>query len=97
MRELNCAHLLAAADAPPVRAQSIRIDGGNITSVGPTPAGTGVDPLLALPALANAHDHARPSIKLTRRRRQAARNLAALSRARAGGRSLSRKRRAARA
>ncbi len=59
MRELNCAHVLTAADAPVARAQTIRIDGGTIGWVGPTPAGASADAVLALPVLANAHDHAR--------------------------------------
>lgn len=59
MRELNCAHVLAAPDAPVAAAQTIRIDGERIASVGPAPAGVPVEPVLALPVLANAHDHAR--------------------------------------
>jgi cytosine/adenosine deaminase-related metal-dependent hydrolase len=57
MRTITCAHLIADADTPPARAQRITIDDGRLTSVG---AATGtVDPLLALPALVNAHDHGR--------------------------------------
>lgn len=57
MRELNCTHVLAAASSAPLRDCTIRIDGGRIASV--APAGGAVDALFALPALANAHDHAR--------------------------------------
>ena len=57
MRELHCAHLLRAADAPVVGAHTIRIDGGRIAAVeAGKPASRR---LLALPALVNAHDHAR--------------------------------------
>ncbi len=57
MRELHCAHLLPAADAPVVGAHTIRIDGGRIAAVeAGKPASRR---LLALPALVNAHDHAR--------------------------------------
>jgi cytosine/adenosine deaminase-related metal-dependent hydrolase len=59
MRELTCAYLLASADAPTASAQTIRIDGEHIASVGPAAANATAKPLLALPALANAHDHAR--------------------------------------
>ena len=57
MRELHCAHLLPAADAPVVGAHTIRIDGDRIAAVeAGKPASRR---LLALPALVNAHDHAR--------------------------------------
>src|SRR6266403_1298438 len=58
MRTITCAHLLADADAPPARAQEIAIADGRIASVG-SAAGGAVDPVLALPALVNAHDHGR--------------------------------------
>src|SRR5712671_3156110 len=58
MRTITCAHLIADADAPPARAQQITIADGLITSVGPAPAAA-VDPIVALPALVNAHDHGR--------------------------------------
>jgi 5-methylthioadenosine/S-adenosylhomocysteine deaminase len=56
MRELNCAHVLTAADKAAVRDQSIRIEGERVASVEPASRS---EPLFALPALANAHDHAR--------------------------------------
>ena len=59
MREYNCAHVLTAADAPVANAQTIRIDGDRIASVAATPAAVHPAPVLALPVLANAHDHAR--------------------------------------
>src|SRR3984893_18529885 len=58
MRTITCAHLISDADAPPARAQQITIADGLITSVGPAPAAP-VDPIVALPALVNAHDHGR--------------------------------------
>jgi len=57
MRDLNCAHVLTAAASAAVRDQAIRLDEARIISVGP--AGGATDALFALPALANAHDHAR--------------------------------------
>jgi cytosine/adenosine deaminase-related metal-dependent hydrolase len=58
MRTLNCAHVLTAADKAALRNQAIRIDGDRIASVEAT---SNAEPLFALPALANAHDHARPT------------------------------------
>jgi 5-methylthioadenosine/S-adenosylhomocysteine deaminase len=58
MRTITCAHLISDADAPPARARQITVADGRITAVGPAPAGA-VDPLVALPALVNAHDHGR--------------------------------------
>jgi cytosine/adenosine deaminase-related metal-dependent hydrolase len=57
MREIACAHVLTAADKPAVRDHAIRIEGERITAV--TPATGASEQLFALPALANAHDHAR--------------------------------------
>jgi cytosine/adenosine deaminase-related metal-dependent hydrolase len=59
MRTLSCAHVLTAATTAAVRDRTIRLDGARIAAVEPT-AGA-AEPLLALPALANAHDHARPA------------------------------------
>ena len=59
MRTLDCAHVLTAADAAAVRNRSIQIDGPQIAAVAPASGAT--EPLFALPALANAHDHARPT------------------------------------
>src|ERR1700719_4043238 len=58
MRTITCAHLLANADAPPARDQAIAVADGRIASVGAA-AGGAVDPVLAMPALVNAHDHGR--------------------------------------
>lgn len=58
MRELHCAHVLTSADAPAAGARTIRIDGERLAAVGPIGAGK-AEPVLALPVLANAHDHAR--------------------------------------
>jgi cytosine/adenosine deaminase-related metal-dependent hydrolase len=57
MREINCKHILTAADKAAVGNCAIRLDGERIAVV--EPAGGAIEPLFALPALANAHDHAR--------------------------------------
>jgi 5-methylthioadenosine/S-adenosylhomocysteine deaminase len=57
MREINCTHLLTAATSAAVRDHVLRIDGEHIAAVGPASGAS--EPLFALPALANAHDHAR--------------------------------------
>jgi 5-methylthioadenosine/S-adenosylhomocysteine deaminase len=57
MRELHCAHVLPGADVPADGAHTIRIDGDRIAAV--EPAKPPARRLLALPALTNAHDHAR--------------------------------------
>ena len=59
MRDITCAHMLTAADTAAARDHTIRLDGARIAAVGP--ASGPAEPLLALPALANAHDHARPT------------------------------------
>ncbi len=56
MRELNCAHVLTAADRPASAARTIRIDGESIAAI---EAARPAEPFLAMPPLANAHDHAR--------------------------------------
>jgi cytosine/adenosine deaminase-related metal-dependent hydrolase len=58
MRELNCAHVLTAADKPAAAARTIRIDGARIAAIEAARPGA-AEPLLAMPPLANAHDHAR--------------------------------------
>jgi cytosine/adenosine deaminase-related metal-dependent hydrolase len=58
MRTIDCAHVLMAANKAAVRNHAIRIDGERIVSVEPAAR---AEPLFALPALANAHDHARPT------------------------------------
>lgn len=57
MRELICSHIQPKADAPAAGAHVIRIDGDRIGAV--EPATPGARRLLAMPALTNAHDHAR--------------------------------------
>jgi cytosine/adenosine deaminase-related metal-dependent hydrolase len=56
MRTIACTHLLPAASSAAVHNHAIRLDGERIASVEPA---TNAEPLFALPALANAHDHAR--------------------------------------
>ena len=58
MRTIDCTHVLTAADKAAVRNHAIHIDGERIVSVEAT---ANAEPLFALPALANAHDHARPT------------------------------------
>src|SRR6201993_4017087 len=58
MRELHCAHVLTAADKPTAATRTIRIEGESIAAIEAARAGT-AEPLLAMPPLANAHDHAR--------------------------------------
>ena len=89
MRELHCAHVLTAADAPAVGAHTIRIDGDRIAAV------EAAKPASQAPVgAAGARQRPRPCPRHLdhglRRGRQAAGNLAALSRAAAVGRSLSR-------
>jgi cytosine/adenosine deaminase-related metal-dependent hydrolase len=57
MREIPCAHLLTAANSSALRNYTIRLDGERIAAV--EPISGAVEPHFALPALANAHDHAR--------------------------------------
>jgi 5-methylthioadenosine/S-adenosylhomocysteine deaminase len=56
MRELACAHVLPAADKAAVANHLVRIEGSVISAV---EAVARAEPLFALPAPANAHDHAR--------------------------------------
>ena len=56
IRTIPCAHVIGPNGAME-GAQTIAIDGGLIASI--TPAAPATDRLLALPALANAHDHGR--------------------------------------
>src|SRR5262245_11805109 len=58
MRKLSCAHVLTAADKPVSAAQTIRIDGQSIAAIEAARPGA-AEPWLAMPPLANAHDHAR--------------------------------------
>lgn len=57
MRTIECAHVLTAANAA-ARDHAVRIDGDHVVSIEAT---ANPEPLFALPALANAHDHARPT------------------------------------
>jgi cytosine/adenosine deaminase-related metal-dependent hydrolase len=56
VRAINCQHVLTTASSAAVRNHAIRLDSERIASVEPA---TSAEPLFALPALANAHDHAR--------------------------------------
>lgn len=58
MRELNCTYLLKSPDAAVGGPHLIRLDGERIAAVEPVSSG-GSKRLLAIPALTNAHDHAR--------------------------------------
>ena len=57
MRELTCTYIQPNADAPAAGAHVVKIDGDRIVAV--EPAKSEGRRLLALPALTNAHDHAR--------------------------------------
>src|SRR5262245_44107541 len=57
MRELHCTHVLPDAESPVAHARVIRIDADRIVAI--EPAQRPARRLLALPALTNAHDHAR--------------------------------------
>ncbi len=59
MRDIHCKYVLTAADKAAVGNHTIRLDRERIAAVEPTTGAT--EPLFALPALANAHDHARPT------------------------------------
>src|SRR4029077_9087507 len=58
MRTISCAHLIADASGAAASDQQMEIDGGGMAAVGAVSAGR-ADPLMALPALVNAHDHGR--------------------------------------
>ena len=58
MRELSCSYLLYTPEAPVGGPHTVRIDGERIASVEPA-KGVAGKRLLAMPALVNAHDHAR--------------------------------------
>jgi cytosine/adenosine deaminase-related metal-dependent hydrolase len=57
-RAIDCVYLIAGPSAPIAARQTIRIDGGKITAVAGM-SGAPESSLLAMPALVNAHDHAR--------------------------------------
>src|SRR5580700_6904476 len=59
MRTINCAHLIEAADRPVASGRQIQIEDGRLHSIAEI-AGADAEPLFALPALVNAHDHGRP-------------------------------------
>src|ERR1700675_2224613 len=58
MREFHCNHVLMAADAPVAGPHILRIDGDHIVGI-EAGAATGSMRQFAMPALTNAHDHAR--------------------------------------
>lgn len=57
MRTYACAHLLEGVHYAPARERTIAVADGRIAAVASSPGK--VEPLLALPAFVNAHDHAR--------------------------------------
>jgi cytosine/adenosine deaminase-related metal-dependent hydrolase len=59
MRTINCAHLIEAADRPLATNRQIQIENDRVSAVVGTSAAD-AEPLFALPALVNAHDHGRP-------------------------------------
>ncbi len=59
MRTINCAHVITASNLPIVRSCKILIDGGRVAATEPVSPRL-VEPLFAMPALVNAHDHGRP-------------------------------------
>jgi cytosine/adenosine deaminase-related metal-dependent hydrolase len=59
MRTINCAHLIEAADLPVASGRQIQIQDGRLHAVAQI-AAKDAEPLFALPALVNAHDHGRP-------------------------------------
>jgi hypothetical protein len=88
MRELNCAHVLTAADAPAATARTIRIDGESIAAVDAARPGA-AQLSCAMPPLPMPTTTPAPCGQLTWSFRQAAGDLAALSGAGAVDRSLS--------
>src|SRR5580698_1337787 len=58
-RKITCLHLIEAADKPVTANRQILIADEHIAAVSPIPAGTAAAPVLAMPALVNAHDHGR--------------------------------------
>src|ERR1700685_3588499 len=59
MRTINCAHLIEAADRPVAPGRQIQIEDGRLHAI-TNIAAAHAEPLFALPALVNAHDHGRP-------------------------------------
>jgi cytosine/adenosine deaminase-related metal-dependent hydrolase len=59
MRTINCAHLIEAADRPVAASRRIQIQDGRLHAI-TNIATADSEPLFALPALVNAHDHGRP-------------------------------------
>src|SRR6202163_1998488 len=59
MRTINCAHLIEAADLPVASGRQIQIQDGRLHAIADI-AAADAEPLFALPALVNAHDHGRP-------------------------------------
>jgi cytosine/adenosine deaminase-related metal-dependent hydrolase len=59
MRTINCAHLIEAADRPVASGRRIQIQDGRLYAIAEI-AAADAEPVFALPALVNAHDHGRP-------------------------------------
>ncbi len=59
MRTINCAHLIDAADRPVAAGRQIQIQDDRVHGIAEI-AAADAEPLFALPALVNAHDHGRP-------------------------------------
>jgi cytosine/adenosine deaminase-related metal-dependent hydrolase len=59
MRTINCAHLIEAGDRPVASGRRIQIQYGRLHAIAEI-AAADAEPLFALPALVNAHDHGRP-------------------------------------
>src|ERR1700734_870875 len=59
MRTINCAHLIEAADRPVASGRQIQIQDDRLPAIADN-AAADPDPVFALPALVNAHDHGRP-------------------------------------
>jgi cytosine/adenosine deaminase-related metal-dependent hydrolase len=59
MRTINCAHLIEAADRPVAAGRQIQIQDDRVHGIAEI-ATADAEPLFALPALVNAHDHGRP-------------------------------------
>jgi cytosine/adenosine deaminase-related metal-dependent hydrolase len=59
MRTINCAHLIETADQPVAAGRQIQIEGDRLHGIVDI-AAADAEPLFAMPALVNAHDHGRP-------------------------------------
>ena len=59
MRTIHCVHLIEAADRPVASGRRIQIKDGRLHAITDI-AAADAEPVFALPALVNAHDHGRP-------------------------------------